>query len=330
MATALPDGGITVDAEATGETSNGDTSNGEAMTDGTATDENTVIGDDTDDATGTEDGVNTGDSDLDASPSDGTANTTFTFGDVDASDASSDAGDDAGSDAGHDAGDDAGFNIQPVNLGQAGNYVILAKTGISATGTTAIVGDIAISPADATYITGFDLKGPPTMYSTSDLVTGLVWAADYDVPTPANLTTAVLDMETAYTDAAGRTLPDYIELGAGNIDGMTLSPGLYKWGTGVTVPNNVTLDGDSTGVWIFQIAQDLLLGNGAGVNLGGQAQPENVFWQVAGQATLGTTSSFQGVLLSQTLIEFNTGAKMTGRALAQTAVTLDATFITGP
>src|SRR5690606_27601661 len=138
------------------------------------------------------------------------------------SDASSDAGSDASSDASSDAGDDAGFNIERVNLGQASNYVILAKTGISATGTTAIVGDIAISPADATYITGFDLKGPPTMYSTSDLVTGFVWAADYDVPTPANLTTAVSDMETAYTDAAGRTLPDYIELGAGNIDGMTL------------------------------------------------------------------------------------------------------------
>jgi len=68
-----------------------------------------------------------------------------------------------------------------------------------------------------------------------------MYASDYAAPTPANLTASVLDMQTAYTDAAGRTLPDFAELGAGNIDGMTLAPGLYKWGTGVTIPTGVTL-----------------------------------------------------------------------------------------
>jgi hypothetical protein len=225
---------------------------------------------------------------------------------------------------------EGGSPLERVELGSAKDYVILAKSAISATGVTSIVGDVGLSPADATYITGFGLSAPPTTYSSSDLVTGKIWAPDYDAPTPVNLTTAVLDMQAAYTDAAGRVLPDATELGAGNIDGMTLSPGLYKWGTGVNVPNNVTLEGASTDVWIFQIGQDLLLGNGASVTLSGQAQPENVFWQVAGQATLGTTSSFQGILLSQTLIEFNTGATMTGRAFAQTAVTLDATVLTAP
>ncbi|MFI5236285.1 MAG: ice-binding family protein, partial [Gemmatimonadales bacterium] len=59
-------------------------------------------------------------------------------------------------------------------------------------------------------------------------------------------------------------------------------------------------------------------------------QAKNVFWQVAGQATLGTTSQFKGIILSQTLISFNTGASITGRALAQTAVTLNATTVTHP
>jgi hypothetical protein len=135
-------------------------------------------------------------------------------------------------------------------------------------------------------------------------------------------------METAYTDAAGRTLPDATELGAGNIGGMTLAPGLYKWGTGVLIPSNgVTLSGPSTGVWIFQIAQDLTVSDGAIVTLSGGARSSGVFWQVAGETTLGTTSQFSGNILCQTKIVLNTGARLNGRALAQTAVTLDANTV---
>ncbi len=217
-----------------------------------------------------------------------------------------------------------------VNLGTAGNYVILAKSGVSTTGATQVVGDIGLSPAAGSLITGFALSEPPTTFTTSALVTGKIWAADYDAPTPATLTTAISDMQTAYTDAAGRTLPDFTELGAGNIDGLTLVPGVYKWGTGVAIPIGVTLTGGSNDVWIFQIAQDLTVGNGAIVTLSGGAQAKNVFWQVAGQATLGTTANFKGIILSQTLISMNTGTMMLGRALAQTAVTLDATAITNP
>jgi hypothetical protein len=218
----------------------------------------------------------------------------------------------------------------PLDLGTAGNYVILAKSGVSTTGATSVVGDIGLSPAAGSLITGFGLSSPPTTYTTSALVNGKVWAADYDAPTPANLTAAVLDMQAAYTDAAGRTLPDFTELGAGNIDGLTLIPGLYKWGTGVSIPTGVTLTGGANDVWIFQIAQDLTVGNGAIVTLSGGAQAKNVFWQVAGQATLGTTSDVKGVILSQTLIGFNTGSTILGRALAQTAVTLNATAVTNP
>ena len=217
-----------------------------------------------------------------------------------------------------------------VNLGTAGNFVILAKSGVSTTGTTAVVGDVGLSPAAATFLTGFAIIAPPTTSASSAQVTGLLYAADYDPPTPTMLTTAVLDMQTAFTDAAGRTLPDFTELGAGNIQGLNLVPGLYKWGTGVQIPSAVTLTGGSNAVWIFQIAQDLTVGNGAIVTLAGGAQAKNVFWQVAGQATLGTTANFKGIILSQTLISMNTGTIMVGRALAQTAVTLNATQITNP
>ena len=214
-----------------------------------------------------------------------------------------------------------------VNLGTAGNFVILAKSAVSVTGTASVVGDVGLSPAAASYITGFGLIADSSnRFSTSSLVAGKIYAADYATPTPATMTTAVSDMETAYTDAAGRTLPDYTELGAGNIGGMTLAPGLYKWGTGVTIPTDVTLDcqGNTSAVFIFQIAQTLDISNGKKVILIGGCQASNIFWQVAGQTTLGTTSDFKGTILDQTAIVLNTGAALNGSALAQTAVTLDA------
>lgn len=222
--------------------------------------------------------------------------------------------------------------LLPVNLGTAGNFVILAKTEVSTTGTTTVVGDIGISPAAASFITGFGLIADSTnTFSTSSLVTGNIYAADYTPPTPSMMTTAVSDMQTAFTDAAGRTLPDFTELGAGDISGQTLIPGLYKWGTGVLITSaGVTLSGGANDVWIFQIAQDLTVNNSAIITLSGGAQAKNIFWQVAGQATLGTSADFKGIILSQTLISLNTGAKMTGRALAQSAVTLNATAITIP
>jgi hypothetical protein len=220
----------------------------------------------------------------------------------------------------------------PVNLGTAGNFVILAKSGVSTTGTTKVVGDIGISPAAASFITGFSLIADSTNnFATSFLVTGKLYASDYAPPTPAVMTTAISDMQIAYNDAAGRTTPDFTELGAGNISGLTLVPGLYKWGTGVLLTNTgVTLSGGANDIWIFQVAGNLTVNNSSIVTLAGGAQAKNVFWQVAGQATLGTAADFKGIILSQTLISLNTGAKMNGRALAQTAVTLNATAITAP
>ncbi|MBU0675626.1 MAG: Ig-like domain-containing protein [Proteobacteria bacterium] len=223
--------------------------------------------------------------------------------------------------------------LPPVDLGTAGDFVILSKAGVSTTGTTAIVGDIGVSPSAASYLTGFGLiMDPSNEFSKSALVTGKLYAADYAVPTPAKMTTAISNMETAYTDAAGRSLPDFTELYAGNITGLTLVPGLYKWGSGVLISSGgVTLTGGANDVWIFQIAQDLTVADGGAiVTLGGNAQAKNIFWQVAGQATLGTTAQFKGIILCKTAIVLNTGATLVGRALAQTETTLIANTVTAP
>ena len=216
-----------------------------------------------------------------------------------------------------------------VKLRSAGDFVILAKTGISTTGTTSITGDVGISPAAASFITGFGLTMDASgEYATSSIVDGRVYASDYTAPTPADMTTAISDMETAYTDAAGRTNPDQTELGAGDITSMTLEPGLYKWGTGLLISAaGVTLSGGANDVWIFQIAQNLDVAPGAHITLSGGAEASNVIWQVAGQATIGTTAVMKGVILSQTAIVLDTGATLDGRALAQSAVSLDANTV---
>jgi hypothetical protein len=216
-----------------------------------------------------------------------------------------------------------------VSLGAAGNYVILAKTGISNISTSAITGDLGLSPAATSYITGLSLTDA-TGYATAAQVTGKVYAADMADPTPINLTTAVNNMITAYIDAAGRPLPDFSELGTGNIGGKTLVPGLYKWTTSVTLPSTVTLSGGTNDVWIFQITGDLIMSNAVNITLIGGAQAKNIFWQVAGQVTIGTTSHFEGIILSMTGINFQTGASINGRALAQTAVVLDGNAVTKP
>jgi len=221
-----------------------------------------------------------------------------------------------------------------VDLGTASDYIILAKTAVSTTGTTSIIGNVGVSPVAATYLTGFGLIMDSTnVFSTSSLVTGKLYAADYAVPTPINMGTAISDMETAYTDAAGRTLPDATELGAGDISGLTITPGLYKWSTDVMMDSTgVTLSGDANAIWIFQISGNLNVANGAHVTLAGGAQAKNIFWQVGGVtgATLGTTSIVNGNILSAKQIILNTGAIIHGRALSQTQVTLDSNTVSLP
>jgi hypothetical protein len=221
-------------------------------------------------------------------------------------------------------GTGSGHGPAVVPLGTAGTYVILAKSGVANTPTSAITGDIGVSPIDHTGITGFPLTPPDATatFSTTPEVTGKLYAADYVSPTPGNLTTAIGDMMTAYTTAAGRTLPDYTDLGAGNIGGLTLAPGLYKWGTGVLIPTSVTLSGTANDTWIFQIAGGITQSSATSVILTGGALAANVVWQVFGAVAIGTTAHFEGRILSQTSIVLGTGASVNGRLFAQTAVTL--------
>jgi len=248
-------------------------------------------------------------------------------------------GDDGGSADGADAmtnnpPNPNGLGPAPVDLGAAETFALVAKTGITnVTGSAITGGDVGLSPAAASFITGFALAQDASLvFATSIVVTppGRVYASDYGVPTPTNLTTVVLDVEAAYTDAASRTNPDFLNLASGEIGGETLAPGLYRWGTGVTIPDDVTIAGGAEDVWIFQISNDLDLSTGTDVLLTGGALPENVFWQVAGEVTIHANAHFEGIVLGQTGITLQTDASLDGRLFAQSLIALDDNAITAP
>lgn len=213
----------------------------------------------------------------------------------------------------------------PVNLGSAGNFTVLSKTGITNVVRSDIVGNVGTSP-----ITG------AALLLTCDQVTGYIYTVDAAGPLPCRvtdatrLTAAVGDMEAAYNDAAGRVNPDVVNLGAGEIGGLTLAPGLYKWGTDVNISNDVTLAGGPNDVWILQIAGTLNEASAKNVTLTGGAQAKNVFWQSAGAVDIGTQAHFEGVILSKTMIALKTKASINGRLFAQTAVTLQMNSVVEP
>jgi hypothetical protein len=212
-----------------------------------------------------------------------------------------------------------------VNLGVAGNFVILSKSGITDVYKSAITGNIGSSP----------ITGAAILVRCAE-VTGTIYTVNAAGPLPCRvinasmLTTAVSNMQTAYTDAAGRSNPDFLNLGAGNIGGKTLSPGLYKFTSAVVIPTNVTISGSSSDVWIFQVAGTLKMSSAVKITLAGGAQAKNIFWQASGAVTLGTTSHFEGNILGQTAINMQTGASINGRMLAQTAVTLQMNTVNKP
>jgi hypothetical protein len=228
----------------------------------------------------------------------------------------------------------------PVVLGSttdtaaSGSFVLLAKTGITnVTGSSITGGNVGLSPAAASDITGFSLIADATnVFSTSVSVVSpaKVFASDYATPTPVNLTAAVHSMETAYTDAAGRSDPDFLNLASGNIGGQTLTPGLYTWGSSVTAAENITISGGADDVWIFQISNDLTVSAAKSVLLAGGAQAKNIYWQVAGSVTIEAGAHFEGIIFSQTAITLQTLATLHGRALAQSLIALDNNTITAP
>ena len=233
-----------------------------------------------------------------------------------------------------------------VNLGTAANYVILAESGISYTPTATvtttpkITGNIGVSPAAASFITGFALDLPAGgTYSTSTLLAGAAYASDYAPPTPANLTTAVGDKLAAYQAAeamataggglAGR-VPGVACPGVGALGGITLTPGVYTCGVAISIGPGTAVTLDGAGVYVIKTTQTLTQAANTQVTLTNGALPQNVFWQVAGVVSIEAGASMRGVILTASNIALVTGATVTGRLFSATEVAMDANTVTQP
>lgn len=207
--------------------------------------------------------------------------------------------------------------LEPVNLGAASHFTILAGAAVTTTGGGVINGDVGASPIAGSAI-----------HLTQEKVNGTIYAVDASGPPgsvvdPAFLTMAKGAMTDAFNDAAGRSpTPSGPNLnpGAGNIGGLTLGPGLYKFtGTAFITGADLTLAGGPDDVWIFQIAADLQVGESVKIILSGGAEARNIFWQVGTSAVIETFAVFKGIILADQSITMKSSSTMDGRALAFSA-----------
>jgi len=233
-----------------------------------------------------------------------------------------------------------------VDLGAAANYVILAEAGVSYTpaatvsSTPKITGNIGVSPAAATTITGFALNLPAGgAYSTSTLVAGNVYAPGYAPPTPSNLTTAVANKLAAYNAAAAMAtaggglaggVPGTACPGVGALGGITLTPGVYTCTVDISIGSGTDVTLNGAGVYVIKTTGNLTQAASTQVILTGGALPENVFWQAAGVVSIGASAHMEGVILSASNIALTTSATVKGRLFSKTSVAMDNNTVTQP
>ncbi len=211
--------------------------------------------------------------------------------------------------------------LEPVDLGAAAPFTILAGAAITTTGGGIINGDVGASPIDGASIA-----------LTQEQVNGTIYAVDSSGP-PGSvvddiyLTAAKGALTAAYNDAAGRTpIPSGTFLDTGipgtprQLGGMTLVPGLYKFTDTVLITGaDLTLSGGPDDVWIFQLAKDLQVGTSVQVTLAGGALPRNIFWQVGTSVVIETFAAFKGIIMAENSVTMKTSSSLDGKALAFTA-----------
>ena len=200
----------------------------------------------------------------------------------------------------------------PVPLGSAANFAILSHSAISNIPSSAITGDVGLSPGSRSSITGLTLPE----------VNGIIFAADDAAPVPSMLIAAKTDAQIAFDNAraAVRGTPTPI---SGNINGLTLVPGLYESGTSIEISPGGFLyldaQGDANAVFIIRSATTITTESTSQVVLAGNANPANIFWTAGSAITLGANSIMKGTLIAGTSISLQTLARLDGRALIQGA-----------
>jgi hypothetical protein len=215
-----------------------------------------------------------------------------------------------------------------VALGGAANYAIFAGKGITTVPNSVITGDVGISPAAITAVTGFSLTADASgTFSTSLQVVGELFG-----PAHPMVAQAKFDLGCALTNAAGRTLTE--SSGSNDLSGLTLTAGIYESADGFAISSGeLTIEGTDTDIFIFKMASTLTIASGVKVVLSGGALAKNIFWVVGSSASIGTTAHVEGIILASDptgTIAMMTGSSINGRILAAGIVTLQKTTVTQP
>lgn len=191
-----------------------------------------------------------------------------------------------------------------VNLGTTDSFVVLGGAGVTNTGPSVLNGDLGVSPG--TSLQGFGL--PAVVNGATHNNNGVAAQAQ-------------LDLATAYDVAAAQPVLPADDLTGTNLGNRTLTPGAYRYSSSAQLTGPLTLDaeGDPNAQFVFEIGSTLTTASASSVVLVNGASPCNVYWQVGSSATLGTTTAFQGNLMTLADISLNNGATVIGRLLARTA-----------
>lgn len=215
--------------------------------------------------------------------------------------------------------------VQKINLGIVESFAMLAYTSISSTPTSSIKGKVGLKPGIRSLI-NLDPKTEVLGGSTE------IYAGDDIGDSSDYLNFARANLIAAYKDASSRPADkDKIEAYAGKPGDKILPAGIYQWSNGVTISSDVTLEGTSTDVYIFQITGNMDIDANVRVNLSGGVRAKNVFWQVSGKVTLGSGSVVPGNIMSQLTLEMKNLAQLKGRALVKNGkILLSQNTITKP
>ena len=216
---------------------------------------------------------------------------------------------------------------ETVPLGTTSQFALISSSDITNIPTSSITGDVGITPGVRSSISGL----------TSPEVSGTIYASDDAAPVPAMLIAAKNDAEIAYLNAvaAVRGTPTVAE---GNLNGLTLTPGLYESGSSIEISPGGFLyldaQGDANAVFVIRSATSITTEATSEVVLSGSARAQNIFWLAGSAITLGTNSKMKGTLIASTSISLLTGARLDGRALIQGAaagqISLDQNIIVVP
>ncbi len=226
-------------------------------------------------------------------------------------------------------------------------FVILSDQAITDVPDSAITGDVGIYPGARSSMTGgLETPGDPQINGTGGINAGGAYAsyASDDLGT-VNGGTTIADMLiaakaaalTAYNDANATSRGTATSI-SGDLNGLTLAPGLYESLTSIQISPGGFLYLDGMGVvnatFIIRSSTSITTESTSNVVLTGGTLAKNVFWVAGSAITLGTNSFMSGTLIASTSISLLTGARLDGRALIQGSqagqVSLDRNIVVKP